>query len=189
MADVTRILSAIEQGDPHAAAELLPLVYDELRRLAAEQMAHEKPGQTLEATALVHEAWIRLTGGRQYEDRRHFFRAAAKAMRRLLVDRARAKGADKRGGGRRSVELAEWHQVEQIPDQVLELNEALERFAAMEPRKAELVTLRFFGGLSMPEAAAAMGVSLPTAERWWAFARSWLYTELQDASGENFRNP
>ena len=189
MADVTRILSAIEQGDPHAAAELLPLVYDELRRLAAEQMAHEKPGQTLEATALVHEAWIRLTGGRQYEDRRHFFRAAAKAMRRLLVDRARAKGADKRGGGRRSVELAEWHQVDQIPDQVLELNEALERFAAMEPRKAELVTLRFFGGLSMPEAAEAMGVSLPTAERWWAFARSWLYTELQDASGKNSRNP
>ena len=182
MPDVTRILSAIDQGDPHAASKLLPLVYDQLRRLAAEQMAQEKPGQTLDATALVHEAWIRLAGGRQYEDRGHFFRAAAEAMRRILVDQARAKGADKRGGGRKRVEFAEWHQITQIPDQVLALHEALNRFAAVEPRKAELVTLRFFGGLTMPQAAQTLSVSLPTAERWWAFARSWLYTELEDAA-------
>jgi RNA polymerase sigma factor (TIGR02999 family) len=182
MTEVTRILSAIDQGDPHAAAELLPLVYDQLRRLAAEQMAREKPGQTLDATALVHEAWIRLAGGRQYEDRRHFFRAAAEAMRRILVDQARAKGAGKRGGGRKRVEFADWHQITQMPDQVLALHEALNRFAAVEPRKAELVTLRFFGGLTMPQAAQALSVSLPTAERWWAFARSWLYTELEDAA-------
>ena len=189
MSDVTRILSAIEAGDPHAARQLFPLVYDELRRLAAVHMAREKPGQTLDATALVHEAWIRLAGTQQFESRSHFFRAAAEAMRRILVDHARANNADKRGGRWNRVELADWHKVAQTPAQVLALNEALDRFAVVESRKAELVTLRFFGGLTMPEAADALGVSLPTAERWWAFARSWLYTELVEADGEDSRNP
>jgi RNA polymerase sigma factor (TIGR02999 family) len=176
--DVTRILSAIDAGDPGAAQQLLPLVYDELRRLAAAQMAREKPWQTLDATALVHEAWMRLAGGQTFESRSHFFRASAEAMRRILVDHARARNAGKRGGRWSRVELADWHKVVQTPEQVLALNEALDRFAATEPRKAELVTLRFFGGMTMPQAAEALGVALPTAERWWAFARSWLYTEL-----------
>jgi RNA polymerase sigma factor (TIGR02999 family) len=187
--DVSRILSAIEQGEPHAANQLLPLVYDELRQLAAHKLAHESAGQTLDATALVHEAWMRLAGGQPFESRSHFFRASAEAMRRILVDHARARNADKRGGRWARVELADWNKVAQAPEQVLALSEALERFAASEPRKAELVTLRFFGGMSMPEAAAALGVSLPTAERWWAFARSWLYTELLGPDGENPRNP
>src|SRR5262245_15296095 len=189
MSEVTRILSALDAGDPHAAQQLLPLVYEELHRLAAAQMAREKPGQTLDATALVHEAWMRLTGGQSFESRSHFFRASAEAMRRILVDRARARNADKRGGGWTRVELADWHKVAQTPEQTLALHEALERVAATEPGKAELVTLRFFGGLSMPEAADALGVSVPTAERWWAFARSWLYTELLDPDSENARNP
>jgi RNA polymerase sigma factor (TIGR02999 family) len=179
----------LDAGDPRAAQQLLPLVYDELRRLAAAHMAREKPGQTLDATALVHEAWIRLAGGQAFESRSHFFRASAEAMRRILVDHARARKADKRGGRWTRVELADWHKVVQAPEQVLALSEALERFAATEPRKAELVTLRFFGGLTMSEAADALGVSLPTAERWWAFARSWLYTELLSTDGENPRSP
>jgi RNA polymerase sigma factor (TIGR02999 family) len=189
MNEVTRILSAIDAGDPRAAQQLLPLVYDELRRLAAAQMAGEKPGQTLDATGLVHEAWMRLAGGQEYESRSHFFRASAEAMRRILVDRARAKSADKRGGRWTRLELAESHKIAQTPEQVLALSEALEHFAAVEPRKAELVTLRFFGGLSMAEAADALGVSLPTAERWWAFARSWLYTELLDTDQGNPQDP
>ena len=188
MSEVTHILSAIEQGDAHAAEQLLPLVYDELRRLAAAQMAREKPGHTLDTTALVHEAWMRLTGGQQFESRSHFLRASAEAMRRILIDHARARSADKRGGGWARVELADWHKVGHAPEQVLALSEALDRFAAIDPRKAELVTLRFFGGLSMPEAAGVLGVSLPTAERWWAFARSWLYAELRGPDGENPRN-
>ena len=178
--DVSRILSAIDAGDPQAGQQLFPLVYHELRGLAAAQMAREKPGQSLDATALVHEAWIRLTDGQMFESRSSFFRASAEAMRRILVDRARARNADKRGGRWRREELADWHKVAQTPEQVLSLNEALDRFAATEPRKAELVTLRFFGGMTMPQAAEALGVSVPTAERWWAFARSWLYTELAD---------
>jgi RNA polymerase sigma factor (TIGR02999 family) len=189
MSEVTRLLAAINQGDPHAAGQLLPLVYDELRRLAAAQMAREKPGHTLDATALVHEAWMRLTGGQQFESRSHFFRASAEAMRRILVDHARARSAGKRGGRWTRVELADWHKAAQAPEQVLALSEALERFAALEPRKAELVTLRFFGGMSMPESADALGVSLPTAERWWAFARSWLYTELLDPEGDDSPGP
>ncbi len=178
--DLTRILSAIDAGDPRAGQQLFPLVYNELRGLAAAQMAREKPGQTLDATALVHEAWIRLTGGQAFESRSNFFRASAEAMRRILVDRARARNADKRGGRWKREELADWHKVAQTPEQVLALNEALDRFAAIEPRKAELVTLRFFGGMTIPQVAEALGVSVPTAERWWAFARSWLYTELSD---------
>jgi RNA polymerase sigma factor (TIGR02999 family) len=189
MSEVTRILSAIDAGDPRAAQELLPLVYDELRRLAAAQMAREKPGQTLDPTALVHEAWMRLVGGQSFESRSHFFRASAEAMRHILVDHARARKADKRGGRWTRVELASWHKVAQTPEQILALSDALERFAAVEPRKAELVTLRFFGGLSMAEAADALGVSLPTAERWWVFARSWLYTELLDTDEENPQDP
>jgi RNA polymerase sigma factor (TIGR02999 family) len=189
MNEVTRILSAIDGGDPGAAQQLLPLVYDELRRLAAAQMAHEKPGQTLDATALVHEAWMRLAGGQTFESRSHFLRASAEAMRRILVDHARARNAGKRGGRWSRVELADWHKVAQTPKQVLSLNEALDRFAALEPRKAELVALRFFGGLSMPEAADALGVSLPTAERWWAFARAWLYTELLEPDDDTPSNP
>jgi RNA polymerase sigma factor (TIGR02999 family) len=189
MSEVTQILHAIAEGDAHAAGQLLPLVYDELRRLAAAQLAREKPGHTLDATALVHEAWMRLAGGQPFESRSYFFRASAEAMRRILVDHARAKGADKRGGCWTRVELADWHKVAQTPEQVLALSEALDRFAASEPRKAELVTLRFFGGLSMPEAADTLGISLPTAERWWAFARSWLYTELLESEGEKSANP
>jgi RNA polymerase sigma factor (TIGR02999 family) len=189
MSEVTRILSALDAGDPGAAQQLLPLVYDELRRLAAAQLAREKPGHTLDATALVHEAWMRLTGGQQFESRSHFLRASAEAMRRILVDHARARNAGKRGGGWTRVELADWHKAAQTPEQVLALSEALDRFADIEPRKAELVTLRFFGGMSMPEAADALGVSLPTAERWWAFARSWLYTELLGTDDENSPKP
>ncbi len=187
MSEVTRILDAIAHGDPHAAGQLMPLVYDELRRLAAAQMAREKPGHTLDATALVHEVWIRLYAGQQFHSSGHFFRAAAQAMRRILVDHARGRNADKRGSRWHRVALADWHNVTKNPDQVLALSQALDRFAAAEPAKAELVVLRFFGGLTMRQAAEALGVSLPTAERWWAFARAWLYTELVDADDENPR--
>jgi RNA polymerase sigma factor (TIGR02999 family) len=183
MSEVTRILSAIEQGDPSAAAQLLPLVYDELRRLAAHKLAQEKPGQTLDATALVHEAYLRLVGSGpapNWEGRGHFFAAAAEAMRRILIDNARRRKADKHGGGRRRVSLEELHRITETDDGLLALDEALARFAAEEPAKAELVRLRFFAGLSTPEAADALGVSLATAERWWAFARTWLFSELRD---------
>jgi RNA polymerase sigma factor (TIGR02999 family) len=181
MNEVTQILSAIAGGDPQAGSRLLPLVYDELRKLAAQRLAGETPGQTLQATALVHEAYLRLVGegqGQHWDGRGHFFAAAAEAMRRILVENARAKGADKRGGRWKRVELADWHNVAQPPEQVLALNEAIDRLVALAPQKAKLVTLRYFGGLSMQEAADALGVSLRTAERWWHFARSWLYAEL-----------
>ena len=181
MTEVTRILGAIEQGDPSAAGELLPLVYDELRKLAAQKLAHEVPGQTLEATALVHEAYVRLVGGgigQHWDYRGHFFAAAAEAMRRILVDVARRKQAVRHGGERSRVPLQEFHRVADLPDNLLELDEALNRFAAEEPAKAELVKLRFFAGLTMPEAAKALDISLATAERHWTFAKSWLYAEL-----------
>jgi RNA polymerase sigma factor (TIGR02999 family) len=186
MADVTQILAAIGRGDPHAAAELLPLVYDELRKLAAARVAEEKPGQTLQATALVHEAYLRLVGAAdrpQWRGRGHFFAAAAEAMRRILIDQARRKLAVRHGGGRRRVPLDEAHRVTETPDGLVALDEALTRFAAAEPAKAELVKLRFFARLSTPEAAAALGVSVATAERWWGFARTWLYAELTDPAG------
>jgi RNA polymerase sigma factor (TIGR02999 family) len=183
MSDVTGLLSAINQGDPHAAADLLPLVYDELRRLAAQWLAQETPGQTLQPTGLVHEAYVRLTGTSNpetdWDNRRHFFAAAAEAMRRILVDNARRKQAVKHGGGVRRVPLEEFHRVAESPQDLLDLDDALTRFAAEEPDKARLVQLRFFAGLSTPEAAAALGISVATAERWWAFARAWLYSELQ----------
>lgn len=182
MNDVTRILSAIEQGDPHAAGQLLPLVYDELRKLAAQRLANEKPGQTLQATALVHEAYLRLVGDQHFNSRGHFFAAAAEAMRRILVEQARRKGRVRHGGERRRVDLDEaCSLVEPRPaDNLIALDDALSRLAVLAPKRAELVRLRFFAGLSMPEAAAVLGVSLATAERYWAFARTWLFAELNE---------
>ena len=183
MSEVTRILFAIEQGNSSATNQLLPLVYDELRRLAAQRLAQEKPGQTLQATALVHEAYLRLVDverAQRWNSRGHFFAAAAEAMRRILVENARRKGADKHGGGRRRVPLEDLHHVTETDDGVLALDEALVRFAAEEPAKAQLVQLRFFAGLSTPAAAEALSISLATAERWWAFARTWLFSELHD---------
>jgi RNA polymerase sigma factor (TIGR02999 family) len=183
MSEVTRILDAIGRGDPRAAGELLPLVYEELRLLAAQRLAHEKAGQTLQPTALVHEAYLRLVGdaaGQDWDHRGHFFAAAAEAMRRILVDNARRKLTPKHGGGRQRVPLREHHRITETPDGLLALDEALTRLAAEEPAKAELVKLRFFAGMSTPEAAAALGVSLATAERWWSFARTWLFAELSD---------
>jgi RNA polymerase sigma factor (TIGR02999 family) len=187
MNEVTRILSAVEQGDPHAANELLPLVYDELRKLAAEKLAHEATGQTLQPTALVHEAYIRLVDverAQHWNSRGHFFSAAAEAMRRILVDRARRKQAARHGGGRRRVPLREHHRFTESPDDLLGLDDALTRFAAVEPAKAELVKLRFFAGLSTAESAAALGISVATAERWLAYARTWLFSELQRGADE-----
>lgn len=184
MNEVTRILSAIEEGDPQAAGQLLPLVYDELRGLAAQNLAQEKPGQTLDATALVHEAYLRLVGDRQFASRRHFFAAAAEAMRLILVDNARRKATARHGGGRRRVALVDVQELNTTPDELLALDDALTRFAAQEPAKAELVKLRFFARMSNPEAAAALGISVATAERWWAFARTWLFADLADAAQE-----
>lgn len=189
MSSVTRILSAREAGDPHAAAELLPLVYDELRRLAAQRLAQEQPGQTLEPTALVHEAYLRLVGagqGQHWDHRGHFFAAAAEAMRRILVDNARRKQTVRHGGEHRRVPLRDDHRITESPDDLLALDDVLTRFATDEPAKAELVKLRFFAGLSVPEAAAALGISVASAERWWAYARTWLFSELQaDGAGKN----
>jgi len=185
MNDVTRILSAIEHGDSGAAEKLLPLVYDELRKLAARRLAQEKPGQTLQATALVHEAYVRLVDAEQapgWNSRGHFFAAAAEAMRRILVNRARDKRRLKRGGDRERVELEDVAIADEAgaPD-VLALDEALEGLAREEPACAELVKLRFFAGLTQEEAAQALGVTRRTANRYWAFARAWLRQALGEA--------
>ena len=180
MHQVTAILDAIERGDPHAAGQLLPLVYDELRRLAAHRLAQEKPGHTLDATALVHEAYLRLVGDQQFGGRGHFFAAAAEAMRRILVEAARRKGRAKHGGGRRRVELEDVPAA-QPADDLLAIDEAQTRLAERDPVRAELVKVCYFAGLTMPEVAAALGISLATAERYWAFARTWLYAELDDS--------
>jgi RNA polymerase sigma factor (TIGR02999 family) len=185
MSDVTRLLDAAAAGDRQAATDLLPLVYDELRRLAAARMAEERPGQTLQATALVHEAYLRLVGAGQpdgWDGRGHFFAAAAEAMRRILVEAARRKGRARHGGGQQRIDLGESALVVESPgDDLLAIDEALTRLAELDPTRAELVKLRFFAGLTMPEAAAALGISLATAERHWAFARTWLYAELSDS--------
>jgi RNA polymerase sigma factor (TIGR02999 family) len=186
MSDVTHILSAIEKGDPRAAEQLLPLVYDELRKLAAQRLAHEKPGQTLQATSLVHEAYLRLVDvekAQNWNSRGHFFAAAAEAMRRILVEQARRKGRLKHGRKHQRVDLDSGCLVSAAPSlDLLALDEALSRLAESEPAKAELVKLRFFAGLTMPEAAAALDISLATAERYWTFAKSWLYADLADDS-------
>ena len=184
---MTQILNAIKRGQPHAAVELLPLVYDELRRLAAQKLSQEKPGQTLQATALVHEAWLRLVesepGGAEakWNGRRHFFGAAAEAMRRILVENARRKKSAKYGGG---LERVNWEEVELAesvpPDQLLALDEALTELAAADPEAAELIKLRFYAGLTDQQAAEMLGISRRTADRMWAFARAWLYQAIRD---------
>jgi RNA polymerase sigma factor (TIGR02999 family) len=179
MSDVTRLLDAAAAGDRQAAADLLPLVYDELRALAAARLAAEAAGQTLDATALVHEAYLRLVGDQHFDGRGHFFAAAAEAMRRILVEVARRKAAVRHGGGRRRVPLEDAPRLQESCEGLLDLDDALKRFAAVEPAKAKLVELRFFAGLSVNEAAAVLGVSPATAARWWEFARLWLYAELQ----------
>jgi RNA polymerase sigma factor (TIGR02999 family) len=189
MSEVTCILSAIEQGDPHAANQLLPLVYDELRKLASQKLAQERPGQTLQATALVHEAYLRLVlnpgdeaGGPDlhWNSRRHFFAAAAEAMRRILVERARARGSAKRGGGRERLDLDDISIASQErPEALLALDEALTRLAAVEPQAAELVHLRYFAGQSMIAAAELLGLSLRSTHRLWAYAKAWLLQELE----------
>jgi RNA polymerase sigma factor (TIGR02999 family) len=182
VADVTRILSAIEQGDPHAAAELLPLVYDELRKLAAARLADETPGQTLQPTALVHEAYLRLVGadaGAGWSRRGHFFAAAAEAMRRILVEVARRKQRVRHGGGRKRLALADLDVAADSPDEgLLALSEALDRLAAANPRAAELVKLRYFAGLTGREAAGVLGISPRKADQVWAYARAWLLDRL-----------
>jgi RNA polymerase sigma factor (TIGR02999 family) len=184
MNEVTRILSAIDQGDPSAAEQLLPLVYDELRKLAAQKLAQEKPGQTLQATALVHEAYLRLVGAnpeQPWDNRGHFFAAAAEAMRRILVNRARDKGRHKRGGGRERLDLDSLAVADQASlDEVIALDDVLQRLQQQNPPCAELVKLRFFAGLSMEEAATAMQIAPRTAHRYWAFARAWLYDALRE---------
>jgi RNA polymerase sigma factor (TIGR02999 family) len=189
MNEVTRILSDLAQGNTHAAEQLLPLVYNELRRLAAQKLAQEKPGQTLQATALVHEAYLRLVDVDQAPDwnsRGHFFAAAAEAMRRILVDTARAKKTEKRGGGRRRVELVvEELAARQHDQKLLALHEALVRFEQQDPVKAQLVKLRYFAGLSIRQAAEALDISTATADRYWAYARAWLQREMTGADAES----
>jgi len=184
MSEVTRILSAIEQGDPRAAEKLLPLVYDELRSLASQRLAREAPGQSLLSSDLVHEAYIRLVGEgdqKQWDGRRHFFAAAAEAMRRILVEKARRKKRVKHGGARLRVDLEAVGFLAKEPSEDIEaLDEALTKLEAEDPAKAELVKLRFFAGLTMPEIARVLKISLATAERHWTYARTWLYAELKD---------
>ena len=190
MNKVTRILSAIKEGDPHAAEQLLPLVYQELRQLAAQKLAQEKPGQTLQPTALVHEAYLRLVGARQeqrWDHRGHFFAAAAEAMRRILVENARRKKRLKHGGRRQRVPLGGAVAAANPPsDDVVALDEALSRLEEEDPVKARLVELRFFAGLPVEEAARCLGISRATADRYWAYARAWLYERLY--AGENSEN-
>jgi len=177
MNEVTNILHDIEQGDLQAASQLLPLIYDELRRLAARKLGQEKPGQTLQATALVHEAYVRLVGKEDeqcWDSRGHFFAAAAEAMRRILIESARHKKSQKAGGGRRRVDLADYPALTPPHEDLLAIDEALAKFAVVHPRKAELVKLRFFAGLTNEQAAQALGISTSTADNDWAYARSWL---------------
>ena len=193
MNEVTRILSAIEAGDPQAAEQLLPLVYDELRRLAAQRLAGEGPGHTLQPTALVHEAYLKLVGAdpqQPWNGRVHFFAAAAEAMRRILIDHARRKHRARRGGGKKRVELGDMDDIEMVAergraDDLLALDEALTQLAVADPRRAELVRLRYFAGLTLEQAAELLGISRATADRHWAFARAWLF----DAMTRGHENP
>jgi RNA polymerase sigma factor (TIGR02999 family) len=187
MSEVTQILSAIEQGDSNAASQLLPLVYDELRQLAAQKLAHETPGQTLQPTALVHEAYLRLVGAGEephWDNRRHFFAAAAEAMRRILVENARRKKRDRHGGGRCRVELPDLPIADQEPDELLALDDALARLAQEDPVAAEVVKLRLYAGLSVEEAAEALGLSRAHAYRHWTYARAWLRAALHVGDGD-----
>jgi RNA polymerase sigma factor (TIGR02999 family) len=180
--DVTQILNAIAQGDTHAARDLIPLVYGELRRLAAQKMAHEKPGLTIQPTALVHEAYLRLVGDagdRPWDNRGHFFAAAAEAMRRILVEISRRKRSQKQGGGRKRQELHEASLATPEPaEDLLALDEALDRLAQTDPVKCELVKLRYFAGMTIEEAAQVLAISPATAKRYWTYARAWLYREM-----------
>jgi RNA polymerase sigma factor (TIGR02999 family) len=191
MSEVTRLLEAIDQGDPQATADLLPLIYDELRKLAAQKLACEPPGQTLQPTALVHEAFIRLVGsdrGDRWDNRGHFFSAAAEAMRRILVDNARRKHALRRGGAAKHLSL-DRIQIASISrdDELLALDEALRRLEQIDHAKAELVKLRYFAGMTIPQAAEALRISITTANRYWAYARAWLHEELQSDSDSTAR--
>jgi len=190
MSDLTLILKAASAGDPRAASELLPLVYDELRRLAAHRLAAERNGHTLQPTALVHEAWLKISGDEQrdWNGRQHFFATAAEAMRRILVDRARRRLTAKRGAGEACLDANELDIPAPAPDdQLLAVSEALEKFAQLDVRKAELVKLRYFVGMTFEEAAEALGIAVPTAKQWWAYARAWLRVEIAGAtSGGNF---
>jgi RNA polymerase sigma factor (TIGR02999 family) len=189
MSEVTCILSAIEQGDPQAAEQLLPLVYDELRKLASQKLAQEKPGQTLQATALVHEAYLRLVDRdhvQHWNSRGHFFAAAAEAMRRILVDQARKKISRKRGGGLERLPLEEVDIGAPEPaGDLLAVNDALEKFERIDKAAAELVKLRYYAGLTLPQAAEALGISSSTADRQWAYARAWLHAELRENDAES----
>jgi RNA polymerase sigma factor (TIGR02999 family) len=189
MPDVTQILSRIDSGDPSAAEQLLPLVYDELRRLAAQKMAHEKPGQTLEATALVHEAYLRLVKAdnvQRWNSRRHFFLAAAESMRRILVDSARRKNRLKRGGDRKRIDLEEQLSLDgSSSDELIDLDAALERFGQAEPDKAEVVKLHFFAGLTLSDVAQLLGLSEVTVKRQWRYARAWLHKDLTRGGDSN----
>jgi len=185
MSAVTVILNRAQQGDPHAGAELLPLVYDELRRLAAHRLAGERNEHTLQPTALVHEAWLKISGADDHDwnGRQHFFAAAAEAMRRILVNRARRRQAAKRGAGEVCLDADELDIPAPAPDdQLLAVNEALAKFAVMDARKAELVKLRYFVGLTFEEAAEVLGIAVPTAKQWWAYARAWLRVEIAGAT-------
>jgi RNA polymerase sigma factor (TIGR02999 family) len=179
MSDLTHLLESAQKGDRQAAADLLPLVYDELRKLAAAKMAGEAQGHTLDATALVHEAYLRLVGGQLFESRSHFMRAAAEGMRRILVDHARKRNAAKRGGGKRVAFSEAKVQADELDSDLEALDEALTRLAALQPKVAELVQLRYFGGLTIPEAATLLEIAPRTADAWWAYARGWLATELR----------
>jgi RNA polymerase sigma factor (TIGR02999 family) len=187
MSDVTQILDAIRRGDAQAANELLPLVYEELRKLAAARMANERAGHTLQPTALVHEAWLRLAGNdanAQFANRAHFFAAAAEAMRRILIERARRKGAEKRGGDWQRIDLDKVEIATDADDDTLLLvNEALEKLTKEDATAAEIATLRFFGGLTLEEAGQVLGVTDRTAKRYWAFARAWLFDEMRQTLG------
>ena len=182
VSDVTRILEAAQQGDPTAADQLLPLVYEELRRLAAHKMANEAAGQTLQPTALVHEAWLRLVGDQEqrWNSRGHFFGAAAEAMRRILIENARRKRAQRHGGGQARIDIEEIELAATAKDEeLLAVSDALEKFASRDKPKAELVKLRYFVGLTTQEAAQVLQISVPTADRWWNYSRAWLFEEIE----------